>query len=60
MSNLNYDVPQGVPQDKLDAQIVDFTYHPPRLVFSELENQEGVLGAIHVALEAVYREPLKI
>ena len=34
--------------------------YPPRLVFSELENQEGVLGAIHVALEAVYREPLKI
>ena len=34
--------------------------YPHRLVFSELENQEGVLGAIHVALEAVYREPLKI
>lgn len=34
--------------------------YPPRLVFSELENQEGVLGAIHVALEAVYREPLKV
>ena len=23
MPNLNYDVPQDVPQDKLDAQIVD-------------------------------------
>ena len=46
--------------EKWDEMLAVHVPYPPKLMFSELDNQEGVLGAIHVALESVYREPLKI
>ncbi len=44
---------------KWEDLLVAHVPFPPKIMLSELDNQEGVLGAIRTALEAVYQTPFQ-